>query len=209
MVATIQDSTFTHPPEWNERFVELLPRILRVVRFALRRLPRQLLEERTADCVAFAFAAFVALMRANKEQAVFPSTLARFAILHAAGGRKLGTSMNSRDVMSYRTGHRHGFSVLSLSQKRLNLAWEEALVEDRHGRCTPAQIAICRLDFKSWLSRLDAKKRAVAKCLAAGDGTSATAKRFRLTSARVSQIRQELKDSWEIFQAEQPKAIAG
>jgi hypothetical protein len=208
MVAAIQEQSAVHPPEWNERFVALLPQILEVIRFALRRSPRHLREEHTADCIALSFAAFVGLMRSDKEHAVYPTALARFAILGVAGGRKLGSSEGYRDVMSCSARRRYGFSVFSLSRKPTDVVWEAALVEDRHGRSTPAEIAICRLDFKSWLSGLDAKRRAVAKYLAAGEGTCATAKRFRLTAARVSQIRQELKESWEQFQTDRPQPVA-
>lgn len=40
------------------------------------------------------------------------------------------------------------------------------MVEDR--RNTPAGVAATRIDFKSWLRRLDRRKRAAAKLLASG-----------------------------------------
>jgi hypothetical protein len=42
----------------------------------------------------------------------------------------------------------------------------------------------------------------MAMHLAAGETTSATAKKFQVTPARVSQIRQLFKKSWEAFQGE-------
>jgi transposase-like protein len=73
-------------------------------------------------------------------------------------------------------------------------------VEDK--RATPADVAACRIDFAEWLRRLTARLRKIALALAAGETTSAAARMFGVTPARISQIRQWLKESWEAFQGE-------
>ena len=78
--------------------------------------------------------------------------------------------------------------------------WREVLVEDR--RATPAEIAACRIDFAEWIHRLPHRQRTIAMTLAAGETTQAAARKFAVTPARISQIRQLLKESWERFQGE-------
>ena len=78
----------------------------------------------------------------------------------------------------------------------------EALVEDK--RSNPADIAACRIDFADWLDRLSPRQRQVATVLASGETTTRTAKRFRVSLGRISQIRQDLRKSWQEFQGETP-----
>jgi DNA-directed RNA polymerase specialized sigma24 family protein len=79
-------------------------------------------------------------------------------------------------------------------------AWEEWLATD--GRFTPADAAVFRLDFSAWLASLPAKSRAVAELLATGYGTGEAARLCKVSSARVSQLRGELRHSWLVFQGE-------
>jgi hypothetical protein len=69
-------------------------------------------------------------------------------------------------------------------------------------RATPADVAACRIDFAEWLRRLTARLRRIALALAAGETTSAAARMFGVSPARISQIRDLLKRSWEAFQGE-------
>jgi hypothetical protein len=74
------------------------------------------------------------------------------------------------------------------------------LVEDR--QATPADIAVTRIDFAVWLRGLSNNRRQIAKVLARGETTKATAKRFALSPARISQMRREFQDAWREFQGE-------
>jgi hypothetical protein len=78
--------------------------------------------------------------------------------------------------------------------------WREAIIEDRR---TPVseQVAF-RCDFPAWLGQLSCRNRRIAESLAVGYGTSEVAKRFNVTSARVSELRRELHKSWSSFQGE-------
>jgi hypothetical protein len=78
--------------------------------------------------------------------------------------------------------------------------WHEIVVEDR--RAGPAETAACRLDFSEWLARLPDRRRKIALTLANGETTAAAAKRFRVTSARISQLRNWFRKSWLTFQGE-------
>ncbi len=72
-----------------------------------------------------------------------------------------------------------------------------ALIEDR--RATPADTAAARIDVAAWLRSLSNRSRRIATTLAMGESTGGVARQFNLSSARVSQLREELKTSWESF----------
>ena len=206
MSATFHKKVTRLPNKWSARFVVMLPQFRRTVRYALRNAPRYAHQEDMAECIANAFCAFAGLVRRGKGHLAFPSVLARFAVMQLRDGRTVGSRLNSQDLMSRYAKRRHGIEVLPLVQQTPSGTWEEIVVEDRHAG--PAEVAACRLDFKAWLRKLDRKRRAVVACLAAGEGTNETARRFQLTPARISQLRGELKRSWEEFQGDQPVRVA-
>ena len=70
--------------------------------------------------------------------------------------------------------------------------------EDR--TATPAEVATARMDIRAWLETLTPRNREIASLLAVGESTGATARRFGLSSGRISQLRGELCGSWEAFQ---------
>ena len=72
-------------------------------------------------------------------------------------------------------------------------------MEDK--RATPADVAAWRIDFAEWLRRLTARLRKIALALAAGETTTAAAAMFGVSPARISQIRELLKKSWEASKA--------
>jgi len=94
----------------------------------------------------------------------------------------------------------HGFSVNRLQRADATQAtWQELLVADR--RATPAELAVCRLDFAAWWSRRSRSQRRIAAALTAGSTTSETARAFRLTAGRISQLRRELEANWHKLRA--------
>jgi hypothetical protein len=101
-------------------------------------------------------------------------------------------------VSSEYAQQRKGFKVerLDCFDKGKN-AWTEVLVEDR--RSGPAEIAASRIDFKDWLRSLPHQERKIAASLASGETTSEAAKQFGVSASRISQVRRELKESWEEF----------
>jgi hypothetical protein len=159
----------------------------------------ELRAELVQEVVASSFAAYARLVELGKEELAFPYPLARFAIGQVRAGRQLGNRRRVQEVMSGYGQRRKGFHVerLDYFDEEEN-RWEEIVVEDK--RATPADIAACRIDFASWLRLLATLRRKIALALASGDTTSAAAKKFDVTPARISQLRQWLKESWESFQ---------
>ncbi len=78
--------------------------------------------------------------------------------------------------------------------------WLEVLIEDR--RAGPAETAASRIDFPAWLKTLSKRKRRIAWKLALGETTRHVARLFRVSDARISQLRRELERSWRYFHGE-------
>jgi hypothetical protein len=91
-------------------------------------------------------------------------------------------------------------NVESVHQANGHDGWQELLVEDR--RATPAEIAVTRIDFRAWLESLSGHDRRVAEVLASGESTQLTAKRFGVSTGRISQLRRKLHMAWRAFQGE-------
>jgi len=53
--------------------------------------------------------------------------------------------------------------------------------------------------FANWLRRLSRRNRRIAQFLALGNRTSDTARKFKVSEGRVSQLRRELAESWRAF----------
>jgi hypothetical protein len=174
---------------------------------AFRNLDPEARQEAVQEVVANCLVAYERLWKLGKSDVAYPTPLAKFAIRQVRSGRRVGGKLNIRDISSL-----HCQSVKGIRLGRLDRydqeeeAWLEILVEDRHA--TPAEVAASRIDFGNWLQVLTARLRRMAKVLATGESTTRAAKRFSVSPGRISQIRQELKQSWETFQGETETPIA-
>ena len=117
-----------------------------------------------------------------------------------ASGRTVAGSVNVNDVTSRWCQRRRGTRGESLDRQKENGEWRELVIQDR--RATPAEIAIIRIDFQTWLSSLPGRQREIAEVLATGEGTKQVAHRFGLTAGRVSQLRRKLQRSWCLLHGE-------
>lgn len=195
-------------PTWQEKFVQLLPRILRRASWALRRWRAQEREEATAEIVAHATLAYARLARRGRERVATATTLVGFALRHLRAGRRVGCRMNTRDVMSLFAQRRHQRRIEGLDQfDPVRAVWREVVVEDRH--VGPAETAIARLDLDLWLASLPGSLRRLAEALASGERPGQAAQVLGVSPGRVSQFRAELRRSWEAFQgADRPTGCA-
>jgi hypothetical protein len=156
-------------------------------------------DELIQEVVANAFCAFVRLVRRGKSELAYATPLAKYAIRQALGGRQVGTKPNINDVTSPYAQAARRFVVARLDRfDNGNGEWREVLVEDR--RATPADTAAARIDVAEWLLSLPARDRLIAETLAMGETTSDVASKFRVSPARISQLRGQLRSSWEQFQ---------
>ena len=192
----------SHSPETSSRgnFITLLPTIRRIARYCFRRLPGEEREEAIQEVIASAFVAHARLVQRGKDCAGFATSLARYAIAQFRAGRRVGSRLNSDDLTSAYCQLRSGHSVTSLCRQTEAGDWEELVVEDK--RCTPADVAVTKLDFIAWLGQLDKTRRNAARSLASGATTKHVAEQLRLSAARISQRRRELHADWLSFQGE-------
>lgn len=204
MIAPVeQPSRKTNPLAWQDGFLEIMPAIGRYARRAFRHLRPEACDDAVQEVVANALVAYVRLFELGKTEVAYASVLVRYGVAQYRTGRRVGTKINCRDVLSPYAQHRKNIHVVHLDRCcKQDGDWMEALVEDR--RSSPADIAACRIDFAEWLARLSPKHRRIATTLAGGETTARTAKRFRVSAGRISQIRQELRKSWQEFQGETP-----
>ena len=182
-------------------FLAMLPAIRRSAQVAFRKLPPELRHDLIEEVVANSYVAYARLVERGQADRAAPSPLARFAITQIRVGRRVGSRLRIGDALSTYAQFRKQFFVERLDHfSEEKGCWGEILVEDK--RATPADVAACRIDFADWLRRLTARLRKIALALAAGETTSAAARMFGVSPARISQIRQWLKESWECFQGE-------
>ena len=185
----------------HEQFLQMLPTIRSVAHYAFRRWRSDQRQELIAEVLASSFVAFVRLVERDKAELAYPTVLATYGVKQLHTGRQVGSRLNVKDASSPYCQQRKGVRMRPLTRfDTVQGKWREIVVEDR--RATPADVAATRIDFADWLRQLPRSKRNVAKLLATGEGTQAAAKRFRLSAARLSQLRNELRTNWEEFQGE-------
>jgi hypothetical protein len=191
----------------QDRFLEMLPLIHEQASHAFRRELPERREELVAAVIANCWVAFVRLVDRGFVDVVYPTPLARFAIKQVRTGRRVGTKLNVLDISSKYCQRTKGVTL-----ERLDVlndsgdAWREVVVEDK--TAGPAQIAATRIDFGNWLKSLPRTKRQIAKFLATGQSTQKTARKFHVSSGRVSQVRRELARAWFEFVGEEEQALA-
>lgn len=192
-----------HPaaPGWQERFLAMLPVIQTYARLAFRHLKHEAREEATQEVVANALVALVRLVQLGKSDVAYPTVLARYAVAQFQDGRRVGNRRNVRDVLSPYAQKRKRFDVERLDRfDKEDGQWVQAVVED-HRTPILEQVAF-RCDFPAWLDTLPRRNRRIAEALAVGHTTSAVARRFKVSPGRISQLRDELRQSWLAFHGE-------
>ncbi len=198
----------------HQKFLALLPRIerhaqfsFRMVRCAVRR------KDAVQECLALAWKWFVRLHERGKNIDEFVQHFVVLVAKAVKSGRRLSGMAKSKDVMNEYCQARHGFKVETLPvssrapQEQLyaqprGQAMHDALEERLQDNMTtpvPEQVAF-RIDWPDFFATLTARDRQLAEYLALGNrGTNAAAK-FRLSRARVTQLRQQWRQEWRRFE---------
>ena len=202
----LNDSARCQRLRWQQGFLALLPAIKRQVRYAFRRLPCLERGEAIQDAIANAMVAYRRLVQLGKQSLAYATPLSQFAIKQVRAGRSVCGRRNVRDVMSPYCQRTKGVKLQPLVELNPRTGrWEELLVEDR--RSSPADIVALKLDFHAWLVSLTPKMRAITELLARGESACRVAQLFRVSAARVSQIRHELQMLWNQFQGEPEQSL--
>ena len=193
-------STATETHALHSRFLEILPRVELHGRIYFRFLRcSQQREEALAEMIALAWKWFQRLVERGKDPTQFPSALATFAARAVKSGRRLCGQERTKDALSPQAQQRHGFLVSRIPDYSTleGNPFDEAL-RDNVQTPVPEQVAF-RIDFPAWLRRLGQRNRRVAEEMALGHQTRDMAKKYGLSSARISQLRRELHADWMRF----------
>lgn len=184
-----------------DRFLVILPSLQRQFRVAFRHFGPEQQEDALQEATTNAFVAFARLWERGCQQSALAGPLARYAVRHWFAGRRIGTPLNSLDITSPYSRRKHAIRIERIDRfDDADQAWWQIALEDRRTPI-PDQAAF-RIDFPEWLRQLSRRDRRIALKLAVGSKTSEVAETFRLSWARVSQLRREFQESWARFHGE-------
>ena len=192
---------FQKKSSWQQRFVALLPVILRYVTPAFHKLGSEAKAEAIQEAVANCCVAYWRLVQQGREGLAFATVLARYAVAQVRTGRQVGGRLNIKDVASNYAQYRKRFSVSRLDRfDAVEGCWKEVTLADDKWPILD-QVAF-RCDFPAWLKTLPPRERKIAQSLAEGSRATDVARRFSVSLARISQLRRKLERSWLAFHGE-------
>jgi hypothetical protein len=184
----------------------MLPKIQDHASYQFRHLQGDNRDEAIQEVICNCCLAFARLVEQGRADAATWSSLAKYAVAQVRDGRQVGNSLNIKDISSQYCQQRKQVNVRSLhSWDDQDQSWREILVEDK--TATPADLAASRIDFPAWLETLTERDRKIALKLSQGEETGRVAKLFRISKARVSQLRRELWEAWQAFQGDLGTAV--
>lgn len=200
---TVSCDAASASPRLTDDFVAMLPAIRTIARKAFRARNYSDREELVAEAIASSFVQYCGLLARGAANRAFATPLGHYGVRHAHVGRRVGGHLNMDDVSSAYCRRHRKVSLLrfTCTSSGEQSGWRELVVEDR--RAGPADVAVTRLDFQEWLNRLPEREHRIALYLASGEPTCNAAVHFGVSRGRISQIRDELRRSWEEYQSEQ------
>jgi hypothetical protein len=182
-------------------FVPMIPVIRRQAKISFRKKGREEREELIEECVANAFRAYARLWELGKEELIYPSVLARYAVKQVREGRKVGGHLNQNEILSRYAQLRRRIAVERLDcYDAEDEEWKAATIEDN--RTPIAEQVAFKMDFEHWLRQQRRPRRRIAEFLALGYTTTETARRFDVSKGRISQLRREFERSWKTYQGD-------
>lgn len=195
------------PSCWQKDFLRMLPQIECHARFAFRDRKGEAREEAVQETICNACVVYARMAQQGRTGAATWSSLVTYAIRQVRDGRRVGGSLNVRDVTSDHCRLRKRVKVQPLCRwDEPNQEWRELLVEDK--TCTPAELAASRIDVPAFFETLGPKKRRIAEALATGESTRKVAKRFGVSPGRISQLRREFLEAWHNFHLPVPRELS-
>jgi hypothetical protein len=99
----------------------------------------------------------------------------------------------TKDALSPSAQQRRGFMVRPLGDDII----QDALRGNVH--TAPPDAAAFRLDFPLWLASWSERDRRLIADLMRGERPGDVARKFHLSPGRVSQLRRQFRDDWQIY----------
>ena len=169
-------------------------------------------QECIGEMLALSWMWCIRLVQRGKDPTQFPSVLASFAARAVRSGRRLCGQLKAKDVLSERAQKQKGFRVENLSHssctsfERLHRVrgqqhldtFEERLRDNRQTP-VPEQVAF-RCDFPAWLADRSDRDQQIILDMLREESTSALARKYGVSSARISQLRREYHQDWQAFE---------
>ena len=142
------------------------------------------------------------LARRGRDAADFASALAAYAARAVKSGRRLCGQEPAGDVLSPLAQQRRNFSVSALPEASSldGNVFDEALFDNTR-TAVPEQVSF-RLDFPRWRKSRTRGDRQLIDQLMVGERTQDVAGRFKISPARVSQLRRDFHQDWQRFHGE-------
>ena len=192
-------SSLLHPqpePEWHAVFLRMAGRIRKAARIAFRHYNPEEREEKIQAVLCNACAAVARLAELGKLDLCYASVLSRFSIAQVKDGRITGGHLNCLDISSrycqrLKDSSLNGSTAVSETTKT-NAG--KVLVPDR--RCSARRPRPYRAGLRrpaAMARRAETPRPRIAQfARLRARRTCRDARKFRLTSGRVSQLRREL-----------------
>jgi len=198
---TARNTPRHHAKDWQAVLLAMLPAIRKYASSAFRDLPPEAKQDAIIEVVANCTVAVARLAVRGMLDVAYPRPLAKFAIRQYRDGRRVGKRANVRDVYDQHGQIKNGHQLKYIGCPRDQRGgWREQLVENK--RTSPADLVAFRLDFDAWLPSLPHRDRHIVEDLAMGERTSDVARKFGVSAGRVSQLRRQLQQRWDDFQAD-------
>jgi hypothetical protein len=186
---------------WQAAFVALLPEIEQRLRQTFRQLDAESRDDATEEGVIHALLSYLRLLERGRAGCASASSLAWYAAKQVKRGRPAVGRLSVHEPLSRYAQLGQGIHVVRLhSSLQTDDHWIDRIVEDK--RASVADQVAVRLDVRAWLATLSRRLLRIAKDLAYGCSTSEVARKHGVTASRVSQLRRELYEEWQVFQGE-------
>jgi DNA-directed RNA polymerase specialized sigma24 family protein len=187
----------------------VLPRVLSHGRVCFRSIkcPHRR-EDVIQDMIGKAWQWHLRLAEKGKDATAFPTVLATYAARAVKSGSRVAGQERANDILSPVAQQRHHFYVGRLPEFE-TLAKHplcEALLDNT--KSPPDETVCFKLDFLAWLASLSERDRGIVEDLMLGHRMLDIAKKYQVSSARLSQKRRELCQSWRIFCGDLPTGLA-
>jgi DNA-binding CsgD family transcriptional regulator len=178
---------------WQSRFLAMLPGIEARLRMTFRYLGTDRRDESISEAIAHSLFAYVRLYERGRADVATASTLAFYSSRQVKRGRPAVGRVNSKEPFSLYAQLGHNIKV-----EQLTTNWIDVMVMDK--RASVVELVAAKLDVAAWFSSLPQRTKQIAKDLAFGCSTSEVARKYGITSGRISQLRRTLEVSWTVFQ---------
>lgn len=186
--------------EINEKFLELMPKIVKFAKYAFKNFDADRQEDAIQSVLVTAFENVKQLGEQGRLDDCFVTPITKFAIGRYREGRPGGVPSCGTDVTSERCRYLGRSTV-----KNYGLATEIADSFESMATATDARYPVhktvaLRIDFmQDWYRQQTPRDQEIIRDLAMGETTNDVSRKFGISAGRVSQLRKTYANSWFTF----------